>query len=72
MNTSHSFDSHDLQLTGSIGLSTYPEDGQDAEKLLKNADAAMYESKKRGRNNYQFFKPDTCKRQNRRAPIVGG
>src|SRR3984893_19599982 len=47
-----------MQLTASIGLSTYPEDGQDAETLLKNADMAMYECKKRGHNNYQFFKQD--------------
>ena len=55
---SHRFEQHDLQLTASIGLSTYPEDGQDAETLLKNADTAMYEGKKRGHNNYQFFKQD--------------
>ena len=52
---SHRFDQHDLQLTASIGLSTYPEDGQDAEILLKHADTAMYEGKQRGHNNYQFF-----------------
>src|SRR3984893_1037698 len=55
---SHRFEQHDMQLTASIGLSTYPEDGQDAETLLKNADMAMYECKKRGHNNYQFFKQD--------------
>jgi diguanylate cyclase len=49
------FEQHDLQLAASIGLSTYPEDGQDAETLLKNADTAMYQGKKRGHNNYQFF-----------------
>jgi EAL domain-containing protein (putative c-di-GMP-specific phosphodiesterase class I) len=52
---SHKFDQHDLQLTASIGLSTYPEDGQNAEILLKHADIAMYESKQRGHNNFQFF-----------------
>ena len=55
---SHRLEQHDMQLTASIGLSTYPEDGQDAETLLKNADMAMYECKKRGHNNYQFFKQD--------------
>jgi diguanylate cyclase (GGDEF)-like protein len=53
--SSHKFELHDLQLMASIGLSTYPEDGQDAESLLKNADTAMYEGRKRGPNHYQFF-----------------
>jgi diguanylate cyclase (GGDEF)-like protein/PAS domain S-box-containing protein len=52
---SHNFENHDIQLKSSIGLSTYPEDGQDAEILLKNADTAMYQGKKKGHNNYQFF-----------------
>ncbi len=46
---------HDLTITASIGLSTYPADGHDAETLIKNADAAMYWAKKNGRNNYRFF-----------------
>src|SRR6202022_294870 len=52
------FRQHDVQVAASIGLSTYPEDGQDAETLLKNADTAMYEAKKKGRNTYQFLKKD--------------
>ncbi len=55
---SHKIELQSLQLMASIGLSTYPEDGQDAESLLKNADTAMYEGKKRGPNNYQFFDQD--------------
>ncbi len=42
----------------SVGISIYPEDGLTAETLLKNADMAMYEAKKQGRNNYQFYKKD--------------
>ena len=42
----------------SIGISIFPEDGSSSEVLLKHADIAMYEAKKQGRNNYQFFKKD--------------
>jgi diguanylate cyclase (GGDEF)-like protein/PAS domain S-box-containing protein len=67
---SHRSDHNDLQLTASVGLSTYPEDGQDAEILLKNADTAMYESKRRGPNNYQFFSQDMNDRTIERQTIV--
>ena len=53
----HSIDQHDLHVTASIGVSVYPDDGQDAETLIKNADTAMYQAKENGRQNYQFFKP---------------
>jgi diguanylate cyclase (GGDEF)-like protein/PAS domain S-box-containing protein len=46
---------HRLTITGSIGVTTYPDDGQDATILIKNADLAMYQAKEKGRNNYQFF-----------------
>jgi diguanylate cyclase (GGDEF)-like protein len=49
---------HHLHVTASIGLTTYPEDGEDAETLIKNADTAMYHAKGSGRNNYKFFKKD--------------
>jgi diguanylate cyclase (GGDEF)-like protein/PAS domain S-box-containing protein len=49
---------HDLQITISIGISVYPDDGSDAETLVKNADVAMLNAKDNGRNNYQFFKSD--------------
>ena len=44
-----------LSVTCSIGISIYPDHGQDAETLIKNADAAMYASKSRGRNTFSFF-----------------
>ncbi len=44
-----------LHVTLSIGISVCPDDGRDAETMLKNADMAMYHAKKMGRNNYQFF-----------------
>jgi len=52
----HSIDQHDLHVTASIGVSVYPDDGLDAETLIKNADTAMYQAKENGRQNYQFFK----------------
>jgi diguanylate cyclase (GGDEF)-like protein/PAS domain S-box-containing protein len=51
-------DQHELHVTVSIGIVTYPDDGTDAETLMKHADFAMYHAKDAGRNNYQFFKPD--------------
>jgi len=48
-------DSHLVTLTASVGISVYPNDGDDIDTLLKNADIAMYEAKRRGRNNYQFY-----------------
>ncbi len=47
-------DGHDLQVSLSIGISVYPENGLDADTLMQNADTAMYTSKDNGRNNYQF------------------
>jgi len=53
----HSIDQHDLHVTTCIGVSIYPDDGFDAETLIKNADTAMYQAKENGRQSYQFFKP---------------
>jgi diguanylate cyclase (GGDEF)-like protein len=53
----HSIDEHDLHVTTSIGVSVYPDDGLDAETLIKNADTAMYQAKENGRQGFQFFKP---------------
>jgi diguanylate cyclase (GGDEF)-like protein/PAS domain S-box-containing protein len=52
----HSIDQHDLHVTASIGVSVYPDDGLDAETLLKNADTAMYQAKESGRQTHKFFK----------------
>jgi diguanylate cyclase (GGDEF)-like protein/PAS domain S-box-containing protein len=52
----HMIDNKSLDLNASIGVSTYPSDGLDAESLINKADTAMYEAKQEGRNNYQFFR----------------
>lgn len=49
---------HELQLTVSVGISLYPEDGQDAQSLIGRADAAMYHAKNTGRNRVGFYRPD--------------
>src|SRR5439155_20704432 len=51
------FDTHELHVTMSIGITLYPYDGDDADTLLKNADTALYRAKEQGRNNYQLYTP---------------
>jgi diguanylate cyclase (GGDEF)-like protein/PAS domain S-box-containing protein len=46
---------HEFILTCSIGIATYPDNGNDPEKLIEYADVAMYSAKDKGRNNYQFY-----------------
>lgn len=46
---------NDYSFTISMGISIYPNDGEDADTLIKNADIAMYEAKDEGRNNYKLF-----------------
>src|SRR6266851_5879101 len=53
----HFIGQHSLHITTSIGLSIYPDDGLDAETLIKNSDTAMYQAKENGRQTYEFFTP---------------
>ncbi len=47
---------YEIFITSSIGIAIFPADGEDVDSLLKNADAAMYNAKDRGKNNYQYYK----------------
>ena len=56
LGAAHAIGGQELHINGSIGISLYPEDGEDADTLIKNADTAMYHAKDNGRNNFQFFR----------------
>ena len=53
---------HEFFITGSIGISLYPGDGENAISLLKNADIAMYRAKELGKNNFQFYSEELNRR----------
>ncbi|PVV18479.1 MAG: diguanylate cyclase [gamma proteobacterium symbiont of Ctena orbiculata] len=46
---------HELVVTASVGITLYPDDGEDPDMLIRHADRAMYEAKQQGRNTYRFF-----------------
>jgi diguanylate cyclase (GGDEF)-like protein len=46
---------HEVTVTGSIGVSTFPADGVDPQTLLRHADAAMYRAKQKGRNMCEIY-----------------
>ena len=62
-------DGNDIEVTTSIGISVFPEDGKDSESLIAHADAAMYQAKGNGRNNYQFFTYEMNRRTLERMAI---
>ncbi|MEO6422547.1 MAG: EAL domain-containing protein [Candidatus Nitrotoga sp.] len=59
-------------VTGSIGISTYPVDGGDAEVLLRQADIAMYRAKESGRNGFQFFTGEMQRHLDARVALEQG
>jgi diguanylate cyclase (GGDEF)-like protein/PAS domain S-box-containing protein len=60
---------NELNVTVSIGISVYPDDGHDVDSIMQNADTAMYHAKAAGRNNYQFFTADMNARAVRRLVV---
>ncbi|MGA3281768.1 MAG: EAL domain-containing protein [Smithella sp.] len=59
----------ECRVTASIGISIYPNDGQDEQSLMKNADIAMYFAKEEGKNNYQFYSKNIQSIANERLSI---
>jgi diguanylate cyclase (GGDEF)-like protein/PAS domain S-box-containing protein len=68
----HDIATHVIHITGTIGISVYPEDGCDAKTLIKCADTAMYHAKERGRNCYQFFEQNMHARAVERQQTEAG
>lgn len=63
-------ESNELSVTGSIGITLYPDDGTDWEVLLQNADSAMYRAKQEGRNGYSFFAVEMQVNSSRNLQLV--
>ena len=49
------FDSHEIKISVSIGIASFPHDAENYDELLRKTDMALYEAKRKGRNNFQFF-----------------
>ena len=63
-------DHHELHTSPSIGISIFPDDGNNVEILMRNADTAMYHAKAAGRNTYQFYAEAMNRQANERLKIV--
>ncbi|MDH5611892.1 MAG: EAL domain-containing protein [Gammaproteobacteria bacterium] len=61
---------HEISVTVSIGISLYPENGEDSVTLIKHADLAMYKSKDHGRNNYTFFSSELSVQAQNRVDLI--
>ncbi len=60
---------HEIFVTPSIGLAVYPEDGLTGRELLKNADTAMFQAKRSGKNGFRFYKQDMNERVRERLSL---
>jgi diguanylate cyclase (GGDEF)-like protein/PAS domain S-box-containing protein len=68
----YSIDTHSVNITASIGIATYPDNGQSADTLLANADAAMYHAKESGRNQHHFYAKDMSRLAGERLALEAG
>lgn len=68
----HHITPHEINLTVSVGISVYPDDGQDAETLIRNADTALYHAKEAGRNNTKVFTKDMHTRSIEQRSLESG
>ncbi|MEX8498479.1 EAL domain-containing protein [Leptothrix ochracea] len=66
----YQIEAYDLNVTASMGVAIYPEDGSDLETLSRNADAAMYRAKQDGRNGYCFFTREMQARSARDLQLI--
>ncbi|WP_193091305.1 putative bifunctional diguanylate cyclase/phosphodiesterase [Halomonas colorata] len=58
-----------VKVSSSVGISLYPEHGQDKHELMIHADAAMYSAKRMGRNTFQFYEPDMASQEERSLQV---
>lgn len=65
-----SYKHHVLQLSGSMGVTVYPEDNSDTDQLLRHADQAMYAAKEAGKNNYTLFDLDSHFSRKERIKVI--
>jgi len=68
----HRIDSRNVTVTASVGIALYPDDGRDADVLIKHADAAMYQAKRTGAGSFRLFRPDRRPAADAEAPAPAG
>ncbi|MEE9572646.1 MAG: diguanylate cyclase, partial [Candidatus Neomarinimicrobiota bacterium] len=64
-------ENQEVNISPSIGISIFPDDASDMETILKNADAAMYHAKSKGRNNYQYYTQEMNAEARHRLDLEG-
>ncbi|HND80332.1 MAG TPA: EAL domain-containing protein [Accumulibacter sp.] len=69
---SYHFNDEECFISGSIGVSIFPDDAEDASALMRNADSAMYRAKDHGKNTFHFFTADLSAQANRRLLLEMG